>query len=261
MLVSGLLSLFSLTSCLPATTVPINTVYFERSQTVQRHTLVVFLPGRGSGVSSFGEEGLVQELRRKRPELDMIGVEAHLGYYADRTLPVRLKEDVITPAKKLGYDDIWLVGISMGGLGAVLYDTAYPGDITGICLLSPYLGEGSIMQEITRAGGLAAWQPGAGQHLDQEREIWLKLKAYADNKKSDSRVYLGYGTDDRFAETNGFFGQLLPAGQVVTAKGGHDWPTWRNLWDRMLEHTTFLGAGVPAEVRHDKSRDGNSSKR
>jgi len=148
MLVSAMFPLLCLFSCVPASTIPIETISFERSEPAGHGTLVVFLPGRGSGVRSFGEKGLVRALHRKNPDIDMIGVEAHLGYYQDRTLPKRLREDVIAPAQRLGYQKIWLVGISMGGLGAILYDTTYPGDVTGICLLSSYLGEGSVLKEI-----------------------------------------------------------------------------------------------------------------
>jgi pimeloyl-ACP methyl ester carboxylesterase len=240
MLVSGLLSLLLLPSCIPASTVPIDSVYFERSQSAQRHTLVVLLPGRGSAVRSFGAEGFVKELQLKRPDLDIIGVEAHLGYYQDRTLPLRLKEDIIAPAKKLGYDNIWLVGISMGGLGALMYDTAYPGDLMGICVLAPYLGEGSLFEEISLAGGLEKWRPDAVRGNDVDREIWQRLSAYAAGDRSAGRVFLGYGNEDSFAATNHFFGTLLPDGQVVTARGGHDWQTWRTLWGKMLESPAFL---------------------
>jgi len=244
-LMLALLLFLSLVSCVPATKVPIESISFERSQQVQRRTLVVFLPGRGSAVRSFAEEGLVQELLSKRADVDVVGVEAHLGYYRDRTLPVRLNEDIILPAKKNGYDNIWLVGVSMGGLGAMMYDAAYPEEVTGICVLAPYLGEGSILEEIAGAGGLAKWQPGALRGHEVEREIWQKLASYAAGKKSAGRVYLGFGNDDSFAVTNRFFGSVLPSAQVMTAQGGHDWQTWRVLWNRMLENPAFLEAAHP----------------
>ena len=226
----------TLTSCVPASTVPIKTIDFGASEPARHPTLVVFLPGRGSSARSFDEEGIIRALRRRNPGIDMIGVEAHLGYYMDRTLSRRLKEDVITPAQKLGYRQIWLVGISMGGLGALLYDTAYPGDVTGICLLAPYLGDGTLLEEIGRAGGLAHWQTGGADH-DLDREIWTMLRAYLQDEKSAGRVYLGFGTSDRFAASDRLFASLLPAAQVVSAPGGHDWPTWRTLWDLTLEHS------------------------
>jgi pimeloyl-ACP methyl ester carboxylesterase len=240
-----LLLILSVVSCVPATKVPIESVSFERSQQAQRRTLVVFLPGRGSAVRGFAEEGLVQELLRKRANVDVIGVEAHLGYYRDRTLPVRLNEDIIAPAKRNGYDNIWLVGVSLGGLGAMIYDATYPEEVTGICLLAPYLGEGSLLEEIAGAGGLAKWQPGALREPDVEREIWQKLASYAAGTKSAGRVYLGYGDADGFAVTNRFFGSTLPSGQVMTAQGGHDWQTWRALWSRMLDNPSFLKAVAP----------------
>jgi pimeloyl-ACP methyl ester carboxylesterase len=245
-LICGIISLSLLASCIPNSTIPIRTINFEPSEPSRHGTLVVFLPGRGSGVASFEEHGFVQELQRRNPGIDMVGVEAHLGYYLDRTLPRRLKEDVITPAQKLGYRRIWLVGISMGGLGALLYDTTYPGDLTGICLLAPYLGDGSLLEEIGRSGGLARWQP-VEANSDIEREIWVTLKAYLQSERSAGRVYLGFGTRDRFAAADRFFAGLLPTGQVLSVPGSHDWPTWRALWDLTLERAPLIGpiSGLP----------------
>jgi pimeloyl-ACP methyl ester carboxylesterase len=213
------LPLLMLVSCVPATTVPIGTTSFHRSEKAARRTLVVFLPGRGDTVTSYEKEGFVQMLASRRRSVDTLGVEAHLGYYQDRTLLQRLREDVIIPAKADGYSDIWLVGISMGGLGAVLYDSEYPGDVSGLFLLAPYLGDG----------------------LDHE--IWQKLNGYAEGTKSVGRVFLGFGEKDRFAETNRAFARVLPANQVTTVPGNHDWPTWRILWPKLLEMSPLQGAG------------------
>jgi len=119
-----LISLPTLVSCVPASTVPIGTTSFHRSEKAERRSLLVFLPGRGDTVSSYEKEGFIKLLAGLGGAVDSLGVEAHLGYYRDRTLLQRLREDVFIPAKADGYSDIWLVGISMGGLGAVLYDAA-----------------------------------------------------------------------------------------------------------------------------------------
>lgn len=245
----ALISLLCLASCVPASTIPIATVNFERADSARQRTLVVFLPGRGAGVRSFQAEGLVGALHRKSPEADIVGVEAHMGYYLDQTFTKRLKEDVIDPARKLGYREIWLVGISLGGLGAILYDTTFPGDVTGLCLLAPYLGEEAVLEEIRHAGGLARWQPDAGVN-DQKRDIWLRLRSYAAQEKSSGRVFLGFGTSDRFAATNRFFGNLLPAEQVMTVEGGHDWSTWRMLWDLTLDRWSAGRSGSVSETSY-----------
>ncbi len=230
-----LLSLLLLVSCIPATTIPIGTTSFHRSEMVERRSLVVFLPGRGDTVKSYEKEEFVQMLAKQNGSVDSIGVEAHLGYYVDRTLLKRIREDVIIPAKASGYRDIWLVGISMGGLGAVLYDIANPGDLAGLFLLAPYLGDGTLLKEISAAGGLASWQPAVGASDDLDSEVWPKLKEYSVGTKGVQRVFLGFGESDRFAESNRAFAAVLPANQVVTAPGDHDWPTWKVLWPRLLE--------------------------
>ena len=72
----------------------------------------------------------------------------------------RLREDVIGPARSGGYSTIWLVGISLGGLGAGLYTGHYPGDVASLVLLAPFLGEAPIIEEIAAAGGVRTWNPG-----------------------------------------------------------------------------------------------------
>ncbi len=245
-----LLPLLMLVSCIPATTVPVRTTSFHRSEKEHRRSLVVFLPGRGDTVSSYEKEGFIQMLARRGGSIDTIGVEAHLGYYRDRTLLQRLREDVIIPAKADGYRDIWLVGISMGGLGAVLYDTTYPGELSGLFLLAPYLGDGTLLKEISAAGGLASWQPAIGGHDDLDHEIWQRLKGYTEGSKSAGRVFLGFGTNDRFADSNRAFAGVLPATQVVAVPGGHDWPTWKVLWPLVLDQSSLQsGGGTPSSEK------------
>jgi len=224
-----------LASCIPATSVPMKTVSFQRAPQTERRSLVVLLPGRGDTVVSYQKEGLVGMLTRRGEAVDILGVEAHVGYYAKRNLLQRLREDVILPAKAEGYNEIWLAGISMGGLGAILYDAAYPGDLAGIFLLAPYLGDGTLRKEIVGSGGLARWHPTAEGKPTLDREIWLTLRDYTSGSKSAGRVFLGVGTSDRFAADNAVFAAVLPAGQVATAPGGHDWPTWQALWPVLLD--------------------------
>lgn len=241
----GLLICLLFSACAPpATVVPIKTTSFRQSEKPARGTLLVFLPGRGDTSRSFEKEGFLQVVRRELPEADLIGVEAHLGYYVDHTILTRLREDVIIPAKEQGYRDIWLVGVSLGGLGAILYDTTYPGELTGIVVFAPYLGEDTLLPEIRGAGGMAGWQPGVVDYSDTDRYIWSRVKAYADPNRCAGRVYLGFGNQDRFATSDGFFGTLLPAAQVFTAKGGHDWSTWKILAARMLKEAGTVGVGA-----------------
>lgn len=231
----GLLALtLLLPGCLPQAPVPLTTVVFPAVAAQRADTLIVLLPGRRNNGATFDTEGFVAALRDSGLAADIVAAEAHFGYYARQTLATRLHQDVVLPARAAGYRAIWLVGISMGGLGALWYDMDHPGFATGIVALSPYLGDPPIINEIAQAGGLLAWQspPRADDHY--QRVIWRRLKRFADPSVSLGRVFVGYGLQDDFASADGLFAAVLPAGQVQTIDGGHDWPTWRALWNHFL---------------------------
>lgn len=227
-------------SCTPPVTTPIGTVDFRQPGEKRRQTLLVFLPGLHDSVEVFADKGFIDALRASGIRADIMGVEAHLGYYLKKELLPRLKNDVIIPAQKEGYRRIWLVGVSLGGFGAVWYDVENPGDLAGIVILAPYLGEEEVVDEVAKAGGLTAWRPPDGEEPDDQHKIWQELKVYQRGEKNAGRVFLGYGMSDKFATADGMLAAVLPPGQVFTADGGHNWPTWNLLWQRMLR-------GLPME--------------
>jgi pimeloyl-ACP methyl ester carboxylesterase len=173
----------------------------------------------------------------------MMGVYAHIGYYREKKLLRRLKEDVIEPAKRRGYRRIWLVGISLGGFGAIWYDVENPADLAGIVALSPYLGEPEMVDEVKRASGLREWRPPADGEFDDQHRIWRGLKSYERGERSVGRIYVGYGLGDKFATPDGLLAAILPNKQVFTMEGGHEWPVWRALWDEILKRRVFEKGG------------------
>jgi len=92
-----------------------------------------------------------------------------------------------------------------------------------------------------RAGGLARWQPGALKPDDEEHRLWAWLQAHASGTAASPKIYLGYGTDDRYAAASTMLAERLPAAQVVTISGGHDSATWIRLWQRLLDQDLFSG--------------------
>ena len=222
-------------SCTPPTTKPIGTVELSHTQDTNQGTLLVFLPGLRDRASVFAGEGFVSAVERSGIKADIIGVEAHIGYYLKKEFPTRLKEDVVVPARQHGYRNIWLVGISLGGFGAIWYDVENPGDVTGIVVLAPYLGEPEVVAEIASAGGLMAWNPPAEAELDDQHRIWRGVKIYERPEKNLGRIYLGYGLADKFALPDSLLARVIPGNQVFTIAGGHDWSTWRSLWDSILK--------------------------
>jgi hypothetical protein len=167
----------------------------------------------------------------------MLLVDAHLGYYAARTVLERLRQDVIGPARAR-YESICLIGISMGGLGALLYAARYPGHVTDVALLAPFVGEAPIIEDITAAGGPRSWSPSPAVELEYQEELWSWLKAYDPARRAYPRIVLGYGLQDRIVPGLGLLAGVLPGDHVFASSGRHDWRTWTRLWRAMLPDGT-----------------------
>jgi pimeloyl-ACP methyl ester carboxylesterase len=136
---------------------------------------------------------------------------------------------VIGPALARGYDEIWLVGASIGGYGSVSYASEFPADIRRIVLLAPYLGGRRLPREISAAGGLEAWD--AAQNAGPFGDGWAALQALV--QRSDTMIVLGFGGDDKLAATYAPLLEALPPSQVYTTAGGHAWTTWAPLWSEI----------------------------
>ena len=122
-------------------------------------TLIVFLPGLGDAPEDFEQHGFIRAVRKTGLLADLVVVDAHYGYYANKSILHRLHEDVFKPAKQRGYDYYWLVGISLGGFGALLYTSHHESDVTGIVAVAPYLGRPSLIDEIAGTVSLQREQP------------------------------------------------------------------------------------------------------
>ncbi len=193
--------------------------------------LVVFLPGRWSRVEEFQREGFFEIARKRWPDARLIAADLHLGYYKNRSMARRLHEDVIDPARRSGVKNVRIVGISMGGLGALIYDAEYPEQVNELILLSPFLGEEDVLQEIEASGGLMKWQPGPLAESDFSRKLWLELRENRLVKGGPTKVLLGCGTGDKLAASNRLFArEFLGSKEQKWIAGGHDWPTWRLLF-------------------------------
>lgn len=196
--------------------------------------LVVFLPGRWSRIEEFEREEFFTIAARKWPQARLVAADLHLGYYKNRSMAKRLHDDIIGPARKSGVETVRIVGISMGGLGALIYDTGYPGQADELILLSPFVGEEKALREIASAGGVRRWKPGPVNDSDFSRKLWLRLREQwlAGNRMPD--VMLGCGKQDRLVSSNRLFAaEFLEPALTVWQDGGHDWPTWRDLLRKM----------------------------
>jgi len=209
---------------------PMPTQSVKSSGATAATTLIVFLPGRNSRIDDFERHGFFRELRAVGIRADLIAVDAHFGYYYKRTLIERLRDDVFAPAKARGYKRIVIVGISMGGLGALLCDRDLHGTAQALVLLSPYVGDDKkVFQEIAASGGPAAWAKGRDLRSGEvNAEIWTFL---GQRSAELPPTWLYFGTRDALAPGQRLLATLLPSARVErVAGGGHDWKTWQAKW-------------------------------
>jgi pimeloyl-ACP methyl ester carboxylesterase len=196
--------------------------------------LVVCLPGIGDIADDFNSYGFATALGAPEACADVVAVDAHYGYYAARTVHDRLTRDVIAPARQSGYREIWLTGVSLGGFGALSYAMREPGAVTGLILLAPYLGPPAVIQEISAAGGLQHWEPESIHHDDYGRVLWHMIKQHWLRAPDALETYLGFGQGDWLAPGNQLLADILPSDHVFVVPGGHEWRTWRRLWDQIM---------------------------
>ncbi len=219
----------SLAGCLPATDTgkPIPTLLVPASQPAKR--LVVMLPGRGDDLDALRNSGMASAIQTAWPDADVLFAELTLGYYMQGRAPERLHAEVIAPARKRGYDEVWLAGASMGGMGVLLYDRLHPGEMDGLVLLAPYLGGRKQLREIADAGGIAQWDAGPAQDINADtfqHEMWRHIQHWSRSPDEARRVWLAYGDTDRLRDAMPLLIPALSPEQVLLRKGGHTWTVW-----------------------------------
>ena len=193
---------------------------------------VVLLPAAYATLEDFRKEGFVKAARERALPLDLVFVELTLQHLTDRSILGRLRHEVVLPARASGCRSIWLGGISLGGFVALAYAERYPEEIDGLCVLAPYLGNHIVTGEIQRANGVAEWTPGQLADDDDERRIWRFIK---ERRAWPAPLHLGFGREDRFADSHQLMAAALTPESVDTVPGKHEWPAWRHLWENFLD--------------------------
>lgn len=230
---------------------PIPSVLIPASSPATR--LVVVLPGRADDVAALTRSGMPEAIQGAWPDADVLLAGVMLGYYLEGQAPQRLHRELIEPARKRGYREIWLAGASMGGMGVLLYERAFPNQVDGLILLAPYVGDRPILREIRQAGGIAAWDPGPVQAINADNwqhELWRHLQGWASDPAQAQRVWLAYGTRDRLRRAMPTLEALLEADQVLVRPGGHTWSVWSPATQAILERVDDQRLGACEEHRH-----------
>ncbi len=192
--------------------------------------LVVVLPGRGDGLAGLERTNIAQAIQSQWPDADVTLSGLTMDYYLLGSAERRLHEEIIVQAHARGYREIWLLGASLGGLGALMHDAQWPDTVDGIVLMAPYLGEKPLLQEIAAAGGIARWNPGpvpAQTNGDNfQHELWRHLQTWSRDPAHARNVWLAYGDHDYLRGTMPTLTPLLLPSHVLVRKGSHAWAVW-----------------------------------
>jgi pimeloyl-ACP methyl ester carboxylesterase len=201
----------------------------RRGQTAP--TCIVMLPAAYAAPEDFERQGYVSAVRARALDIDLVFVAPEFAHVTDRSVLAQLHSQIVRPARDLG-TAVWLGGVSLGAFVALSYATRHARELAGLCLFAPYLGSHITTMEIERAGGLDAWTAESIADDDEERSVWRFIK---DHAYGSLPLHLGLGHDDRFARRHLLLARALPPHATDTVPGGHDWPTWRTLWDNFLD--------------------------
>jgi len=237
-------SLLGCASWLPAPT-PMRAVDYQRATSAEpARCLLVLLPGMGDDAEDFVEQGFVAEVQRRQLSIDMVAAQATLGYYAKGIFAERLYQDVLRPRLRNAYREVWLVGVSMGGMGALLYARSRPAaEVTGVIAIAPYLGDEHLIESIDNAGGLARWKaPPRVEPITEDTwqpELWRYLQAVTQGREQGPVLHVAYGSQDRLARADSLLAAALPNAQVYRNGGAHKWITWRKLFARFLDESAL----------------------
>lgn len=216
----------------------VQTVELPAAEGRRGDTAVILLPGFGDDPDEFVTHGFVTALRDAGVAADVILADAHAGYYFGGTAQERIYADVVSPAIQAGYARIWLVGVSMGGFGALWTAKKDPEHIAGIVLLAPFAGRKRVLRPIAKVG-LDHWQPRKDPGT-WDYELWRWLRTAGEPGSTVPPIWLAYGESDTGYATR-LLQQATPRERVFTAPGGHDWDVWAPLWRTMIPAIPWNG--------------------
>jgi pimeloyl-ACP methyl ester carboxylesterase len=202
-------------------------------------SLIIALPGLHVGPEDFVSHGLFEALQA-RARIDVIAPALEPNDYFGADFGARLRAEIMRPAAQAGYHRIAILALSLGAFGALRYAAQFAGELDGLILLAPFLGNPGTVAEVERAGGLAGWSPGPLAPSDIERPGLLWLKAHLASAKLRPFIHLGYGMEDRFGAGARLLSASLPRACVTEKPGGHDWACWLALWQAMLNHRPLI---------------------
>jgi pimeloyl-ACP methyl ester carboxylesterase len=201
--------------------------------------LLLMLPGAKNTPQQLVENGFIRALRERNLPVDALALDAHVDLYLERGRVEQVLHHALDEVRARGYRRIWVLGISLGGSGAMICAAQRAPEIEGLFLLAPFLGTRGLIAEVQAAGGLLHWQPGEIHHRDHERALLAQIRQRMRQIDDFPDIHLGYGDEDRYRAASVMLSERLPSQRVTVVPGGHEWSTWAVLWHIQLDSNPF----------------------
>ncbi len=200
--------------------------------------LLLLVPGMGMTAGDFDTKGMVGAVTQYGWPVSVATVDPGPDAYLDGSVESRLLDGIAEAQLAAGANRVWLAGISLGCQAILRCVRLRPNLSEGLILLTPYVASTGLIAEVTRTGGLRRWATENTDRSDAERVLlrWLAIAELP-------QILVGRALGDRFVATADRLAEILPADHVVNVPGGHDWASWRALWDLILQRNPF---GLPA---------------
>jgi pimeloyl-ACP methyl ester carboxylesterase len=199
----------------------------------EERILLLMLPGAKNTPQQLVDNGFISALRERGLPVDVLALDAHADLYLEHAGIERVLHHTLDEVRAQGYRRIWLLGISLGGSGAMFCVTQRRAEIEGVFLLAPFLGTRGLIAEVMGVGGLQHWQAGDIHERDHERLLLERIRGSV--VAGLPTTLLGYGSEDRYRGASDMLAAHLPPAQVTVRPGGHDWETWNLLWRELLD--------------------------
>jgi hypothetical protein len=206
--------------------------------------LILFLPGRGDDMDAFERSGFIDILHQSSWAVDSIVIDAHIGYYRDGSLPDRVYREILIPFHQQGYKHFIIVGVSLGGYGALWINHEHGVWISGMVLIAPYLGHESLITQIDAEGSVHSWrlQLDHAPGLDEKVWIWIDDIGGPDSEKNQPLI-LACGLKDDYRSATELLAESYPGSHLFKYNGGHNWKTWRSLWSEIIKSYAWENLG------------------
>jgi pimeloyl-ACP methyl ester carboxylesterase len=216
---------------------PVPALAFQRDPDVRARCLVVFLPGLMDGPETIRDRALPSILGALGSPCDSVAVDATYRYYFGSHIDEPIYEDVLVPALARGYEEIWLVGVSLGGIGAIMTARAHPRLIEGVIVLSPFLGLENVVREIEAAGGLEAWDPPDPvpelHDSNFTTVVWAWLRGYVTDPDAMPELWVGWANGERLEPGAAMLAAVAGEGHSMSVDGSHGWASWTPLFTEL----------------------------